>query len=72
MCWSVWNKKRGGGRGDPGEEGKEKGPTSGQSSCVLGRWTQAELPGAFYRALGEHLRLTPLGGRGWGAGGWGG
>jgi hypothetical protein len=42
----VGNKMGGGGGwylGDPGEEGKEKRPTSGQSSCALGRQMQAEL-----------------------------
>jgi hypothetical protein len=39
-------------KGGPGEEWKEKGPTSSQSSCALGRRTQAALP-----ALSTGLRL---------------
>lgn len=45
--WSIVGNKKGGGAGDAGDAGEERGLTSSQSSCVLGRRTQAELPDAF-------------------------
>ena len=40
--------KKGGPWGGPREKwGRKGGLTSGQSSCALGRWTQAELPDTF-------------------------
>lgn len=40
----CWEQKKGG-WGALGKSGEEKGPTSGQSSRAVGKWTQAE-PGA--------------------------
>jgi hypothetical protein len=39
-----------------GEEGGGRKPTSGQSSCALGRWMQG-LPDAFHSAPGGHLAV---------------